>query len=398
MRELKPNVPLIALTASATPAVQEDIQEKLHMQNPALFAKSFRRENIRYFVLEQEAVAPKVLEITQRVKGTGIIYARTRKTTEKLAAYLQDQGIAAQAYHGGLRNSERGEIQQAWLEDRTRIIVATNAFGMGIDKADVRFVIHYNLPFDLESYYQEAGRGGRDGQTALAIAFQSGPDLRQLKHWNQDKYPQWTELQQHYQLLCEYFQVPNSGGVDQIHDFAMPELVKATQVPALKLYASLKVLHQEGILHFNEDKDDFAYVQVVAQPRDVLQYKESHPMLADLITFLLRTLGGEIYIQEKRFLPELWARKLDLPPLELHYQLERLSQHKIVLYTPRYRPSYYSFFTSQTQAPEKGTQLGKVYLSSQPERSTLRGNDRLCSKHHHLPKYLDTAVLWRERQ
>lgn len=334
IREIKPQIPVIALTASATPAVQKDIIERLEMKNPGMFSKSFRRDNLRYFVLHEEAIAPKVIEIATGIKGTGIVYARTRKLTEKLAAFLQEQGISANAYHGGLRNSERGEIQQAWLEGRTRVMVATNAFGMGIDKADVRFVVHYNLPFDLESYYQEAGRGGRDGKTALAIAFLSKPDLRQLRQWSMDKYPLWEVLKHHYNLLCDYYQVPNSGKVDALHDLLMPDLVKAINVPALKLYASLKILHQEELLHFTEDKDDFAYVMMLAQAKDVLQYKEAHPILADLITYLLRTLGGEVYIQEKRFLPERWARKLDLPPLELHYQLERLANHNILMYTP----------------------------------------------------------------
>lgn len=369
IREIKPEIPIIALTASATPEVKEDIIQRLEMRQPGVFSKSFRRDNLRYFVLDDEAIAPKVLQIAQRIQGTGIVYARTRKTTEKMAAYLQEQGIAAQAYHGGLRNSERGEIQQAWLEDRTRIIVATNAFGMGIDKADVRFVIHYNLPFDLESYYQEAGRGGRDGKTALAIAFKSEPDVRQLRHWNKDKYPDWKELKQHYQALCEYFQVPNSGQVNKVHDFVMPELVKTTNIPALKLYGSLKVLHQEGIIHFQEDKDDFAYVQVIAQPRDLLQYKDSHPILADLITFLLRTMGGEVYIQEIRFLPEHWARRLDLPPLELHYQLERLAQHQVILYTAATDKPSIRFLSPRHNLQKKELNWEKyTFLRSQNDR------------------------------
>ncbi|MEM7373885.1 MAG: ATP-dependent DNA helicase RecQ [Bacteroidota bacterium] len=366
IREIKPNIPVVALTASATPAVKEDIIQKLEMKQPQIFAKSFRRENLRYFVLHEERIAPKILEIVQRIKGTGIVYARTRKTTEKLAAYLQDHGISAKAYHGGLRNSERGEIQQDWLEDRSRIMVATNAFGMGIDKSDVRFVIHYNLPFDLESYYQEAGRGGRDGKTALAIAFLSGPDLRQLRHWNADKYPQWEMLTKHYRLLCEYFQVPNSGRVERSHDLLMPELVKSLNVPALQLYASLKILHQEGLLHMTEEKDDFAYVMMLAQPRDVLQYKATHPLLADLITFLLRTLGGEVYIQEKRFLPEHWARRLDLPPLELHYQLQRLAQHKMILYTPSTDKPSIRFLLPRQKLQKKSLNWDKyAFLKSQ---------------------------------
>ncbi|MCL4165351.1 UNVERIFIED_CONTAM: hypothetical protein GTU68_020087, partial [Idotea baltica] len=176
LREAKPDVPIIAVTASATDEVRADILEKLEMREPAVFTKSFRRDNLRYFVLEEENVTQRTIDIVKRTQGTGIIYARTRRTTEHLSNYLIGQGISAAAYHGGLKTSERSKIQQSWLDDKTRIIVATNAFGMGIDKPNVRFVVHYHLPFDLESYYQEAGRGGRDGKTALAIAFRSPVD------------------------------------------------------------------------------------------------------------------------------------------------------------------------------------------------------------------------------
>ncbi|MEO0472913.1 MAG: RecQ family ATP-dependent DNA helicase [Bacteroidota bacterium] len=332
IRETCPQVPIIALTASATPEVRQDIEEKLELKAVQRFEKSFRRDNLRYFVFEEENPTERILRICQRTQGTGIIYARTRKLTTKLAAWLQEQGVSAAAYHGGMTNSARAAVQQDWLEDRRRIMVATNAFGMGIDKADVRFVVHYNLPFDLESYYQEAGRGGRDGKTALAIAFNNPPDLAELQRWNAEKYPSWKQLNEHYKLLCNFYNIPNDGKVDQLHEFHMRELVAATKVNALQLYASLKVLSNEGIIALQEDKDDFGYIQVTAQPQDVLRYKAQHPTMADLVDFLLRVMGGQVYSQEVRFLPEVWARSLDLPPLDLYHQLQKLHQHRIIFY------------------------------------------------------------------
>lgn len=340
IRERLPAVPIIALTASATPEVQEDILAKLQMTEAQVFRKSFRRPNLRYFMIEEENVPARILKICQRTLGTGIIYARTRKLTTLLAQFLKEQGIAAMAYHGGLKTSARNKIQQDWLEDRTRVIVATNAFGMGIDKPNVRFVVHHNLPFDLESYYQEAGRGGRDGETALAIAFANPADINQLQVWNAEKYPSWEQLTRHYESLCNYFQVPKEGSVGEAEPFHISEICSAIGEQAIPLYNSIRLLENEGLLHFSAESDDFAYLQMVARPQDLLIYKQQHPMMASLIDFILRSLGGEVYTNDMRFFPEPWARKLDLPPLDLYAQLERLDQHGLIHYqAPSQEPS-----------------------------------------------------------
>ena len=334
IREALTDVPVIALTASATPQVKEDILEKLQMPQARLFQKSFRRDNLRYFVVEEENIAKRILNIAQRTKGSGIIYARTRKRTVKLAEMLVNHGISASAYHGGMKTTERNSIQQAWLDNQTRIIVATNAFGMGIDKADVRFVIHFNLPFDLESYYQEAGRGGRDGKTALAIAFRTAVDMAELNRWNADKYPTWEQLGKHYEAICKYFQIAQGDQPDKTLDFHLADIAASTGEAGLSLYNSLKVLQNEGFLYLNEDSDDYGYIQVNANPEDIIIYKSYHPTFADLIDFVLRQLGGESFRNEVRFNPEYWARKIDLPPLELHHQLSRLAHHQLISYIP----------------------------------------------------------------
>ncbi|MEM6804495.1 MAG: ATP-dependent DNA helicase RecQ [Bacteroidota bacterium] len=334
IRQTLARVPLIALTASAPPEVKKDILDKLEMKKAEIFIQSFRRENLRYFVFEEENVARRLLNICQRTQGTGIIYARSRKLTEALAMMLEKEGISARAYHGGMKNSQRADVQQAWLEDRLRIMVATNAFGMGIDKADVRFVVHYNLPFDLESYYQEAGRGGRDGKTALAIAFESAPDLGELQRWSDNKYPDWKTLKSHYALICNYFRLSREGISDKTLDFDMKELSAYAEQPALSLYSSLRVLHNEGILNLNEDSDDFSYIHIIAQPQDVLIYKKQHPRSARVLDFMLRNLGGETYTREVRFLLDNWGRQLDLPPLDLHHLLLRFMQHNLLIYSP----------------------------------------------------------------
>ena len=334
IREVFPQIPILALTASATTKVQEDIVQKLNLHSPKLFKKSFKRENLRYFVLEEENIMEKTLEICNRVQGSGIIYARTRKRTEHVADLLQKKGLSAGFYHGGMSYSDRDEAQKRWTGQECRIMVATNAFGMGIDKGDVRFVIHFNLPADVESYYQEAGRGGRDGQTALAIAFNNPVDLQEVKKWSEEKYPPWEQVQSHFEGICNYLKMLPSDTESPEVEIDVMELARALDTRPVRLYRSLQILTQEGILNFQEDQDDFAYLQVTASPQSVLQYKTQHKDTERVLEFLLRTLGGTIYTQEQRFLPRSWARKLNMEEAELLQKLTRLRQHFLVSFIP----------------------------------------------------------------
>lgn len=339
IREQKPDIPIIALTASATPQVQQDIQEKLGFKNPAIFRKSFRRDNLRYFVLQEENVTQRILTICKRTLGSGIIYVRTRKRTMALAKYLQDNGLSAAAYHGGLSTSAREKTQQSWIEGETRIIVATNAFGMGIDKPDVRFVLHFNLPFDLESYYQEAGRGGRDGETALAIAFNNPADTAEAARWVKDKYPSWEELRRHYDFLCSHFNIPFQGTVYERKEFDIRTLAQKSGEPLLKLYNSIRLLDREGLLKIEEDEDDYGLIRIKSSPHNILNYKEKYTGEGEILEYALRTLGGELYHYDMRFLPGNWALKLETPLPDLHKRLSQLVQHQMIYYqAPRATP------------------------------------------------------------
>lgn len=339
IREQMPHIPIIALTASATPQVQKDIQKRLELKKPAIFRKSFRRDNIRYFVLQEENVTQRILTICKRTVGSGIIYVRTRKRTMALAKYLQDNGLSASAYHGGLATSERDTTQQAWIEGETRIIVATNAFGMGIDKSEVRFVLHFNLPFDLESYYQEAGRGGRDGETALAIAFHNPADIAEASRWVKNKYPTWDELLKHYDFLCSYFNIPFQGTVFERAEFDIRTLAQEAEEPLLKLYNSIKLLDREGLLKLEEEADDYGLIRVKSSPHHILRYKEKNIAEAEVLEYALRTLGGEMYHYDMRFLPGNWALKLGISISDLQKRLNRLVQHQMIYYQkPRSTP------------------------------------------------------------
>lgn len=334
IRDVFPSIPIIALTASATPAVQTDIVQKLAFRKPEIFTKSFRRDNLRYLVVDEENVLTRITEICKRVQGTGIVYVRTRNSANKLAKHLTESGISCEAYHGGLSTDVRNEIQQRWLDNISRVIVSTNAFGMGIDKPDVRFVLHYNLPADLESYYQEAGRGGRDGQTALAIAFNNPIDIHELEQWNKEKYLNWEDLQEYYKAICKHFNIPHSEDVDLSFPIDLLDTAKACKIRPSALYRTLELLDKEGIIVFQEDQDDYAYVQVIAHPEDVWLTKKNHPKLAILIDFVLRNLGGEVYTEEKRFLPLHWSNKLGIAEEELLAQLSLLEQYRVISFQP----------------------------------------------------------------
>lgn len=334
LRQHLPQVPVIALTASATPAVKTDIEQLLGLDAPQTFQKSFRRDNLRYFVLHTEGVWNKILDISRKIAGQGIIYARTRKRTELLAERLQEEGISAISYHGGMAHSERELRQEAWQKGTYRIMCATNAFGMGIDKADVRFVLHYNLPFDPESYYQEAGRGGRDGKTALAIAFRHPVDLAELQRWQSERYPTWAQFQAHISLLFQHHKVGPGQVPEGTYPVELPSLAQKGQTSMRTLAQSLRILHQAGLISYQEDREDYAYLMLTATPQSILQYKDTHPTLTPTLDFILRKSGGEAYNREIRFLPSHWAKLSRIPEERLHEHLQRMAQQHILQYTP----------------------------------------------------------------
>ncbi len=340
IREILPDIGIVALTASATTEVQHDIMRQLNMQHPKIFKKSFKRKNLRYFVLEEENVTQRIISITRRTKGSGIIYVRTRKRTTALSEILAQQGISIAPYHGGLPASVRNKTQQDWIDNHTRIIVATNAFGMGIDKPDVRFVIHLNLPGDLESYYQEAGRGGRDEQTALAISFNNPIDIGELTQWHKRSYPNWETVQQHYELLCQHFHLTEGHVPANTYLFDINRFVEEDKVHLLSFYHSLKILHREGMIDFQEDHNDFGYVRVIVNPQELLSYKQQHPIYTQLLNYILRSCGGEVYSREVRFLPLSWTHRLEMSEEKLTTHLEKLVQHEIIEYmAPTHQPT-----------------------------------------------------------
>jgi ATP-dependent DNA helicase RecQ len=334
LRQHLPKVPFAAFTATAPPKVKDDIIEKLELKSPRVFTQSFRRQNLAYHVIETENVAERILHTVRATPGAGIVYARTRKRVQAMAEFLKKEGISSAAYHGGLSNKDRDLVQQGWIKNEVRVITATNAFGMGIDKPDVRFVLHLNMPADLESYYQEAGRGGRDGKPAIAVCFRNPQDMAELKQWVEEKYPRWEQLNAHYEILCNYFGISNESAPFQPFVLDTATIAKQFHTHPLLLHNSIRIFDQTGVLSLNERPEDFGSLMVCVQPDMILDYKKRYPDKAFLLDHILRTLGGEVYHDAVRFLPSQWPSRLGITSEALLTHLTQLATRGIITYDP----------------------------------------------------------------
>lgn len=274
IRKLLPDVPVLALTATAIPKVVEDIQEKLLFKEKNVFRKSFERKNLIYVVLKKEDKLNKLLNIANNVKGTGIVYVRSRRKTREIASFFQKHNIKANYYHAGLSPKIRNLRHNEWMEGTSRIIVSTNAFGMGIDKSNVRFVVHLDLPDSVEAYFQEAGRAGRDEKKAYAVLLFSDSDIINLKHSLSISYPDFDKIKNVYQSLGNYFQLAVGISPDVTFDFDIADFCNNYNLKPLMVYNCLKFLEKEGYIvvteavfspsriHFNMNREDLYSFQV----------------------------------------------------------------------------------------------------------------------------------------
>jgi len=252
IRPFIPDVPILALTATATPKVVRDIQQKLEFQKENLFQQSFERQNLIYVVIREEDKLKRLLKITQKVKGPGIIYVRNRRETKKIATFLSKNSIPADYYHAGLDPKTRDRKQQAWMSEEKRVIVSTNAFGMGIDKPNVRFVVHLDLPECIEAYFQEAGRGGRDMKRSYAILLYEKADILDARHNLKKAYPGLNTIKDIYQALGNYFQLPIGSGMDESFEFDISGFSEQFKFQPVIVYNALRFLEKEGYVMLNE--------------------------------------------------------------------------------------------------------------------------------------------------
>jgi len=293
IRELFPNVPMLALTASATKEVVKDIMKSLKFRPTAkVFQNSFIRENLIYITRKVENKNLKILEICKKVQGTGIIYSRNRRGTEEISKYLSQNGIQSDFYHAGLTTEERNQKQSNWISNKTRVIVCTNAFGMGIDKPDVRFVVHYEPPDCLESYYQEAGRAGRDGQKAYCILCYMDIDFENERTRINEQFPDNTSLNSIYQKICNFLKIMEGSGQGISHDFTLSQFCNEYKLPLRNSYFAISLLQKLGYLQINETGIVISTLKILVTPQELYQLQVQNENYNLLFLAILRTRGG----------------------------------------------------------------------------------------------------------
>jgi len=351
IRKYIPEVPVLALTATATPEVVEDIQEKLNFKQKNVFRKSFKRDNLVYIVKKTHDKYGRMLKLINAVPGTGIVYARSRKLTEKIALFLQKNKISADFYHAGLSAKEKDQKQDAWKNDRTRIIVATNAFGMGIDKPDVRFVIHIDLPDSLEAYFQEAGRGGRDLKDAYAFLLYDDEDITNLRNSLKRSFPEKETIAKVYQAMCSFLNVPYETGQSRSFDFVFTKFVEQYNLPVLETYNSLKFIQNEGLIEYTEEITEKSKLHFIASKDVIYKFQVENPKYDSFIKFLLRTYGGlfsdYVNINEYKL-----ASKARVAPKVIFEYLSKLHKHQIVDYIPQKQTPYITFLQDRQKAEQ----------------------------------------------
>ncbi len=334
IRTILHQTPVLALTATATPEVVIDIQDRLGFRKKNVFQQSFVRSNLSYVVQITENKLDKMLDILQKVTGTSVVYARNRKQTQDTAVWLRNKGIAAAYYHAGLPPEERGRIQDDWIANRSRVIVATNAFGMGIDKPDVRTVIHLELPDSLEAYFQEAGRAGRDGQRAYGILLYANADFDKLKWQFEKSYPPVSEVRRVYQALCNYWQLATGSGKDQTYDLDLSAFANRYEMDVLHVYNCVKLMEAAGYVLFSEASFQPATVQIIVNKEEWYNYLLRNKKLESLLKILLRA-HDNIWQQAVGVNEFKLAEFLKMPKDNLVQQLLFLQQEGIIEYHAR---------------------------------------------------------------
>ncbi len=369
LRELFPDVPVLALTATATPEVVKDIQEKLHFKKPNVLQKSFERKNLAYVVLHEEDKLARLVKIANKLHGTGIVYVRNRRKTQDIANYLKSNSISADFYHAGLDSVARDHKQSDWMNNKTRIIVCTNAFGMGIDKPDVRFVVHIDLPDSIEAYFQEAGRAGRDGQKSYGILLYNNGDKIDLERNVETSFPSIEEIKQTYQALANYYQIAAGAGLGITFNFNISAFCDTYKLNAITVFNSLKFIEREGYISLTDALHQPSKIKLELNREDLYKFQITNPSLDNFIKLLLRSYSG---LFDNFVKIDEWdlAKKTNTTRDEIIKKLNYLQQHKLLSYAIQTELPQLTF--EQERIDVKNLTLSKENFSLLKKRALIR--------------------------
>ncbi len=387
IRDFLPKAPIIALTATATPKVVLDIQEKLLFKRQNLFQKSFERSNLIYFVIKEEDKLNRLLRIAQKMNGTAVVYVRNRRKTQDIAAFLVHHGISADFYHAGMTPADRDRKQSEWINGKMRIMVATNAFGMGIDKADVRFVVHLDIPDNVEAYFQEAGRGGRDEKEAWAILLYENADIIDLKHNFDQSFPDIDTIRNVYHALGNYYQIPVGAGKNTQQSFDLAAFCSNYNLNPIITLNSIKFLARQGILFLSEDINKPSRIFIPCSNEDFYAFQISHKSYDSFLKLMLRSYGG-LFNDFTRISESDIAKRLNTDESTVISMFNKLEQLNILIYDPQTTKPKIIFLEERIDA--KNLQLDPENYQFLKDNAQLRLNAILG--------YIDKTTKCRSRQ
>ncbi len=346
IRSYLPGIPVLALTATATANVAEDIQDKLNFSEHNLFQQSFERKNLTYVVQYEEDKLNRLLKIAHNLKGSGIVYLRSRKRTVEVADFLKKNNMSAGYYHAGLNRSSREVRQNSWVSGETKVMVATNAFGMGIDKPNVRFVVHLDIPDCPEAYFQEAGRAGRDGKNAYAVLLYEKADLIEAKQYLKTQFPEIKVIKQVYQAIGNYFQLAVGSGKDQSYDFDINAFCSTYNLSYQTVKSSLKFLEKEGYLLLHEMTDSDSKIFFKTTKEDLYKFQVENAKYDKFIKVILRSYSG-LFTEFVKINEEDIARRTNLKREEIEKQLSLLEKFDILTYQKKKAKPQIIFLTER---------------------------------------------------
>ena len=370
-------IPFLALTATATPRVKEDIITETGLQNPAIFQKSFARENIAYMVIEAEDKLYTIEQVLKKNPEPSIIYVRNRRSCIDISNQLAALGYKATYYHGGLSPKEKDKNMSLWMQEQVQVIVATNAFGMGIDKANVKTVINIQLPDNIENYYQESGRAGRNGEKAFALLLTNTSDAQQAENQFLSNLPDKPFLNSVYIKLCNYFQIAYGEGINEQFAFNLNHFCLKYNFPILKTYNAIQFLDRQGILSLSQEFSEKIQLQFLIPSKEVLRYISLNPNDEEIILTILRTYPG-IYEMQTAFNLDFIAKKSNHKPTEVQVVLQKLKEKDIIEYQAKNNDA--SLLFNEIREDERTINRVAKYL----ERQNQLKKDQLQSVLHYI--------------